>query len=83
MFVLCYGSLNVNLYFVMIALVTTSEETSWIRCLLTEIPLWEKLLSVVLVHCDSTATIAKIKNRYYNGKRQHINRKHNMIREKS
>jgi hypothetical protein len=49
--------------------------------LLAEIPLWQKLLPAVLVHCDSTATIAKIKNRYYNGKRQHINQKHNTIRE--
>jgi hypothetical protein len=65
----------------MIALVTASEETSWIRCLLAEIPLWEKLLPAVLVHCYSTAVIAKIKNRYYNGKRQHINRKHSTIRE--
>jgi len=65
----------------MIALATSSEEASWLRCLLANIPLWEKLLPVVLVHCDSTTTIAKIKNRYYNGKRQHINQKHNKIRE--
>ena len=35
----------------------------------------------MLVHCDSTATIAEIKNRYYYVKRQHINRKHEKIRE--
>jgi len=35
----------------------------------------------VLIHCDSTATIAKIKNRYYSGKRRQIRRKHNTIRE--
>jgi hypothetical protein len=38
------------------------------------------LLPASLVHCDSTATIAKIKN-YYNGKKQHIRHKHNTIRE--
>jgi len=53
----------------MIALATASEEASWLRSLLAEIPLWEKPLLTVLIHCDSTATIAKIKNRYYNGKR--------------
>jgi len=52
-----------------IALATASEEASWLRSLLAEIPLWEKPLPAVLIHCDSTTTIAKIKNRYYNGKR--------------
>jgi len=64
-----------------IALATASEEASWLRSLLTEIPLREKSLPAVLIHCDSTTAIAKIKNRYYNGKRQQIRRKHNMIRE--
>ena len=35
----------------------------------------------MLIHCDSTAAIAKIKNRYYNGKRRQIRRKHSTIRE--
>nr|XP_004515144.1 uncharacterized protein LOC101494360 [Cicer arietinum] len=49
----------------MIALATAGKEPSSLRCLLAEIPLWEKPLSAVLIHCDSTATIAKIDNRYY------------------
>jgi len=49
--------------------------------LLSEIPLWEKLLPAVLIHCDSSAAIAKINNRYYNGKRRQIRRKHSTIRE--
>ena len=64
-----------------IALATASEEASWLRCLLTEIPLWEKHMSVVLIHCDSTAAIAKIENRYYNGKRRQIRRKHITVRD--
>jgi len=56
----------------MIALATATEEASWLRSLLAEIPLWEKPLSAVLIYCDSTAAIAMIKNRYYNGKRRHI-----------
>ncbi|GAU39727.1 hypothetical protein TSUD_144940 [Trifolium subterraneum] len=50
----------------MIALATASEEASWLRCLLSEIPLWEKPMSAVLIHSDSTAAIAKIENRFYN-----------------
>ena len=65
----------------MIALATASEEASWLRSLLAEIPLWEKLLRDVIIHCNSTAAIAKIKNRYYNGKRRQIRRKHSTIRE--
>ena len=65
----------------MIALATASEEASWLRSLLAEIPLWDKPLPAVLIHCDSTAAIAKIKNRYYNGKRRQIRRKHSTIRE--
>src|SRR3954465_5613939 len=64
----------------MIALANASEEASRLRCLLAEIPLWEKPMSVVLIHCDSTAAIAKIENRYYNGKRRQIRRKHSTIR---
>ncbi|GKE42424.1 hypothetical protein Tco_1469708, partial [Tanacetum coccineum] len=64
-----------------IALATASEEASWLRCLLAEIPLWEKLIPVVLIHCDSTAAIAKVQNCYYNGKKRQIRRKHNTIRE--
>ncbi|XP_014626187.1 uncharacterized protein [Glycine max] len=65
----------------MIALATASEETSWLRSLLAEIPLWERPIPVVLIHCDSTVAIAKIENRYYNGKKRQIRRKHNTVRE--
>ncbi|KAK2455989.1 putative mitochondrial protein [Trifolium repens] len=65
----------------MIALATANEEASWLRCLLSEIPLWEKPMPAVLIHCDSTAAIAKIENRFYNGKRRQIRRKHCTVRE--
>jgi len=35
----------------------------------------------VLIHCDSTATIAKTENCYYNGKSRQIRRKHNIVQE--
>lgn len=38
-------------------------------------------MSVVLIHYDSTTAIAKIENRYYNGKRRHIRRKHDIVRD--
>ena len=65
----------------MIALASASEEAGWLRDLLGEIPLWEKPLPAVLIHCDSTAAIAKVQNRYYNGKRRQIRRKHSTVRE--
>ncbi|KAA0060460.1 Retrovirus-related Pol polyprotein from transposon TNT 1-94 [Cucumis melo var. makuwa] len=66
---------------VMIALVAASEEASWLRSLLSEIPTWERPIPAILIHCDSTAAIAKAQNRYYNGKRRQIRRKHSTIRE--
>ena len=65
----------------MIALATASEEADYLRNLLAEIPLWEKPIPAVLIHCDSTAAIAKVQNRYYNGKRRQIRRKHSTVRE--
>ncbi|XP_058751954.1 uncharacterized protein LOC131625071 [Vicia villosa] len=55
--------------FQMIALASASEDASWLRCLLVEISLWEKPMSIELLHYDSTASIAKIVNRYYTGKK--------------
>ena len=65
----------------MIALATASEEASWLRSLLAEIPLWERPIPAVLIHCDSTTAIAKIENCYYNGKKRQICRKDNTVRE--
>ena len=65
----------------MIALAVASEEAGWLRNLLSEIPLWERPIPAVLIHCDSTAAIAKVQNRYYNDKKRQIRRKHSTIRE--
>ena len=65
----------------MIALASASEEAGWLRSLLSDTPLWERPIPAVLIHCDSTAAIAKIQNRYYNGKKRQIRRKHSTIRE--
>ncbi|KAM1646199.1 hypothetical protein ACFXTN_007260 [Malus domestica] len=65
----------------LIALATASEEAGWLRNLLSDTPFWEKPIPAVLIHCDSTTTIAKVQNRYYNGKRRQIRRKHNTVRD--
>ena len=64
----------------LIALTSTSEETNWLRHLLYEIPLWEKPIPPILIYCDNTATIGKVKNRYCNGKSKPIRRKHSIVR---
>ena len=64
----------------LIALALTSVEANWLRDLLYKIPLWEKPIPPMLIHCDSTAAIGKVKNRYYNGKSRPIRRKHNTVR---
>ena len=64
----------------LIALALASEEANWLRDLLYEIPLWEKLILPILIHCDSTATIGRVKNHYYNGKSRPIRRKHSTMR---
>ena len=64
----------------LIALALASEEANWLRDLLYEIPLWEKPIPPILIHCDSTAAIGRVKNHYYNGKSKPIRRKHNTVR---
>ena len=63
----------------LIALASASEETNWLRDLLYEIPPWVKPIPPILIHCDSTATIGRVKNRYYNGKFRPIRRKHSTV----
>ena len=64
----------------LIALASTSEEANWLRHLLYEIPLWKKPIPPILIHCNSTTTIGKVKNRYYNGKSRPIRRNHSTVR---
>ena len=64
----------------LIAFSSASEEAGWLRDLLSEIPMQEKPIPVVLVHCDSNATIVRVHNKYYNGKSRSIRRNHNIVR---
>ena len=63
----------------LIALVSTSEVTNWLRDMLYEIPLWKKPIPPILIHYDSTATIGRVKNCYYIGKSRPIRRKHSTV----
>ena len=64
----------------LIALASASEEANWLKDLLYEIPLWEKPIPLILIHCDSIAAIGRVKNRYYNGKSRPIIRRHSTMR---
>ena len=74
--IIAYSTMEVEL----IALALASEKENWLRDLLYEISLWEKPISPILIHCDSTTAIGRVKNRYYNGKSRPIRRKHNTVR---
>ena len=58
----------------LIALASASEEANWLRDLLHEIPLREKIIPPILIHCDSTTTIGRIRNHFYNSKSKPIRR---------
>lgn len=53
----------------LIALASACEKINWLRDLLFEIPLWEKPVPPILIHCDSTPAIGiwtpKEKTQYY------------------
>ena len=65
----------------LIALAKASEEANWLRNFLADTPLWERPTLAILIHCDSTAAISRVQNRYYKGKSRHIRRKHNTVRQ--
>lgn len=46
---------------------STCKEAKWLRDLLLEIPVWPTLMAPILVHCNSTTTLAKTYSQVYNG----------------
>lgn len=64
----------------LITLASASEEAGWLRDLLSEITMWDRHVPPVLIHCDSTAAIGRVHNKYYNGKSKSIRRKHSTVR---
>ena len=71
---------NLTIEVELIALASTSEEANWLKDLLYEIPLWEKQIPPILIQCDSTTTIGRVKNCYYNGKSKPIRKKYSTER---
>ena len=64
----------------LIAFALASQKANWLKDLLCETPLWEKPIPLILIHYDSTVTIGRVKNHYYNCKSKPIRRKHSIVR---
>lgn len=63
-----------------IALDTAAEEAEWLRNFMEDVPMWEKPVPAVRIHCDNQSAIARAQNKLYNGKSRHIRRRHKTIR---
>ena len=59
-----------------IALNKAGEEAEWLRQFLEDIPLWQKPVPAICIHCDNQAVISRAQNVIYNGKSRHIRRRH-------
>ena len=64
----------------LVALEEAGSEAEWFRSLLIDIPLFTNSIASVCIHCDCQAAIARAKNKIYNGKSQHIQLRHNIVR---
>ncbi|GJV60994.1 zinc finger, CCHC-type containing protein [Tanacetum coccineum] len=67
--------------FEFVALAAAGKEAEWLRNLIHEIPIWPKPITLISIHCDSVATLAKAYSQMYNGKSRHLGVRHSMIRE--
>ncbi|GJV24460.1 hypothetical protein Tco_1377155 [Tanacetum coccineum] len=63
-----------------VALAAAGKEAEWLRNLIHEIPIWPKPISLISIHCDRAATLAKAYSQMYNGKSRHVG-VNSMIRE--
>ncbi|CAM8885319.1 unnamed protein product [Rhodiola kirilowii] len=64
-----------------IALAAALKEVEWLKNMIHEIPLWERPVSPISIHCDSAATLAKVYSHVYNGKSRHLGVRHSAVRE--
>ncbi|GJS68069.1 zinc finger, CCHC-type containing protein [Tanacetum coccineum] len=60
-----------------VALAAAGKEAEWLRNLIYEISLWQKLISLISIHCDSAATLAKA----YCQISGHLGVRHSMVRD--
>ncbi|GJT14969.1 putative reverse transcriptase domain-containing protein [Tanacetum coccineum] len=63
------------------SLAVVGKEAEWLRNLIHEIPIWPKPITLISIHCDSAATLAKAYSQIYNGESRHLGVRHSMIRE--
>ncbi|CAM8957966.1 unnamed protein product [Rhodiola kirilowii] len=75
----CISSSTMESEFV--ALAAASKEAEWLKNMIHEIPLWERTISPILIHCDSAAALAKVYSHVYNGKSRHLGVRHSAVRE--
>ena len=64
-----------------IALDKAREEAEWLRQFLKDIPLWQKPVPAICIHCDNQAAISRAQNFIYNGKSWHIRHKYNTVKQ--
>ena len=64
-----------------IALDKVGEEAEWLLHFLEDIPIWPQPVSAICIHCDSQSAIGRAQSHIYNGKSQHIRRRHNTVRQ--
>ena len=57
------------------------EEAEWLQQFLKDMPLWQKPVPTIRIHCDNQAAICRAQNFIYSGKSRHIRRKHNTVKQ--
>ena len=57
------------------------EEVEWLRNFLEDVPMWEKHVPAIHIHCDSQSSIARDQNNLNNCKSRHIRKQHKTIRK--
>jgi len=63
-----------------IALDTATSEAEFLKNLLCDLPLLNKLIPLIPMHCDSQVTISKVTSKNFNEKRRHLRVRHKSIR---
>lgn len=63
-----------------ISLEKVGAKDRWLRNLLVNIPLWDRLVQLVSILCENQAVIARAKNSIYNGNNKYILLRHNIVR---
>ena len=63
-----------------IALDTATSEAEFLKNLLCDLPLLNKLIPPISMHCDSQVAIAKVNSKNFNEKRRHLRVRHKSIR---